>query len=92
MTKEQEDRLRCINGALITLRCERDEMLRKDPESDWGKMLDSAIGHIEAMTREWAYAIGHPVDISNEAIAEIAERMAPIVVEVIKHGGGKYEQ
>jgi hypothetical protein len=89
MTKEQEDRLRCINGALIILRCERDKVLRKDPESDWGKMLDSAIGHIEAMTREWAYAIGHPVDISSEAIAEIAQRMAPVVVDVIKNGGGK---
>ena len=92
MTKEQEDRLRCINGALITLRCERDDVLRKDPESNWGKMLDSAIGHIEAMTREWAHAIGHPVDISNEAIAEIVKQISPIIVNEINRHGGQHEQ
>jgi hypothetical protein len=87
MTKEQEDRLRCINGALTVLRCERDGILEKEPDNQWGKMLDSAIGHIETMTKEWAFAIGHPVSISNETIAELAERMAPIIVEVIKRRG-----
>ena len=79
MTKEQEDRLRCINGALIVLRCERDGILEKEPDNQWGKMLDSAIGHIETMTKEWAYAIGHPVGISQETIAEVAEGALNII-------------
>lgn len=79
MTKEQEDRLRCINGALIVLRCERDGILEKEPDNQWGKMLDSAIGHIETMTKEWAYAIGHPVEISQETIAEVAEGALNII-------------
>lgn len=89
MTREQEDRLRCINGALVTLKAERDGILSGDPENPWGLMLDTAIGHIETMTKEWAHAIGHPVDISNEAIAEIAQRMAPVIVDVIENGGQK---
>ena len=79
MTKEQEDRLRCINGALTVLRCERDGILEKEPDNPWGKMLDSAIGHIETMTKEWAYAIGHPVEISQETIAEVAEGALNII-------------
>lgn len=79
MTKEQEDRLRCINGALMVLRCERDGILEKEPDNQWGKMLDSAIGHIETMTKEWAYAIGHPVEISQETIAEVAEGALNII-------------
>ena len=79
MTKEQEDRLRCINGALTVLRCERDGILEKEPDNQWGKMLDSAIGHIETMTKEWAYAIGHPVEISQETIAEVAEGTLNII-------------
>lgn len=79
MTKEQEDRLRCINGALTVLRCERDGILEKEPDNQWGKMLDSAIGHIETMTKEWAYAIGHPVEISQETIAEVAEGALNII-------------
>ena len=79
MTKEQEDRLRCINGALTVLRCERDGILEKEPDSQWGKMLDSAIGHIETMTKEWAYAIGHPIEISQETIAEVAEEALKII-------------
>ena len=87
MTREQEDRLRCINGALVTLKTERDGILSGDPENPWGLMLDTAIGHIETMTKEWAHAIGHPVDISNETVAEIADRMAPLIVEIIKRRG-----
>ena len=79
MTKEQEDRLRCINGALMVLRCERDGILEKEPDNQWGKILDSAIGHIETMTKEWAYAIGHPVEISQETIAEVAEGALNII-------------
>lgn len=79
MTKEQEDRLRCINGALTVLRCERDGILEKEPDNQWGKMLDSAIGYIETMTKEWAYAIGHPVEISQETIAEVAEGALNII-------------
>ena len=79
MTKEQEDRLRCINGALTVLRCGRDGILEKEPDNQWGKMLDSAIGHIETMTKEWAYAIGHPVEISQETIAEVAEGALNII-------------
>ena len=79
MTREQEDRLRCINGALTVLRCERDGILEKEPDNQWGKMLDSAIGHIETMTKEWAYAIGHPVEISQETIAEVAEGALNII-------------
>ena len=79
MTKEQEDRLRCINGALMVLRCERDGILEKEPDNQWGKMLDSAICHIETMTKEWAYAIGHPVEISQETIAEVAEGALNII-------------
>lgn len=89
MTKEQEDRLRCINGALMVLRCERDGILEKEPDNQWGKMLDSAIGHIETMTKEWAFAIGHPVSISNEAIAEIVRQISPIIVNEIKRHGGQ---
>lgn len=33
MTKEQEDRLRCINGALTVLRCECDGILEKEPDN-----------------------------------------------------------
>ncbi len=79
MTKEQEDRLRCINGALTVLRCERDGILEKEPDNQWGKMLDSAIRHIEIMTKEWAYAIGHPVEISQETIVEVAEGALNII-------------
>ena len=84
MTEEQKERLRLTQGALSILRVECNNLFEKDPDSLWAKFLDSAIGHIENMTKEWAFAIGHPVEISDETIEEIVDKATPIIAETIK--------
>lgn len=84
MTEEQKERLRLTQGALSVLRVQRDGLFEKDPNNEWAKFLDSAIAHIEVMIKEWAFAIGHPVKISDETIEEIVDKATPIIAETIK--------
>lgn len=84
MNEEQKERLRVVNCALDIIRIETDIIRKKDPACDAVKMLDAAIEHVETMIKEWSYAIGHPVEISNETIMEIVDRVTPIVGNIIK--------
>jgi hypothetical protein len=67
MKESEKKRLECVQGALATLRCERDGILSKDKTNPWGLMLDTAIGHIEDITNEWVSVVTHQ-RVSNEML------------------------
>ena len=76
----QEVAWNCVNALVAWQDC-------FEPDTDVHKMIGTCIKTFRQMIGEWEYAIGHPSAISNETVAEIADRMAPLIVEIIKRRG-----
>ena len=70
----------CVNALVAWQDC-------FEPDHDTHKMIGTCIRTFEQVIKEWEYAIGHPSTISNETVAEIADKMAPIIVEIIRKRG-----
>ena len=70
----------CVNALVAWQDC-------FEPDTDVHKMIGTCIKTFEHVIKEWEYAIGHPSTISKETVAEVADRMTPIIVEIIRRRG-----
>lgn len=86
MTDEQKERMRLTYHALNVLNTWRDMMIvtNDDPENEMPKWLGVCIKNVDLMIKEWAFAIGHPVAISNDTLEKIVDKVVPEIGNVIK--------
>lgn len=84
MTEEQKHLQKVAWNCVSALRAWQDCF---GSDNDIHKMIGTCIKTFRQMIKEWEYAIGHPSAISNETLAEITEKMAPIIVETIRRRG-----
>ena len=73
----QEVAWNCVNAVRVWQGC-------VNPDEDLHKMLDTCWRTFEKMIKEWEIAIGHPSKISNETLHEIADKVTPIMMDIIE--------